>query len=101
MRLVTFSTGDRPRTGVLSGDRVVDLNAASRGEAPADMLELISAGQATWDRVRRAAESASGDTLPLSQVKLHAPILRPSRNIFALGWNYVEHIQEGARARGE
>lgn len=101
MRLVTFSAGDGPRIGAVVGDSVLDLPAASRGELPADMLELIRGGPPAWERARRVAESASGQTFPLSQVKLHAPIPRPPRNIFALGWNYAEHVQEGARARGE
>ncbi|MBI4491618.1 MAG: fumarylacetoacetate hydrolase family protein [Chloroflexi bacterium] len=101
MRLVTFSAGDQPRVGAVVGDRVVDLHAASRGDVPADMLELIRAGSAAWEQARRVAAGAAGQGLPLAQVRLHAPILRPPRNVFALGWNYLDHLQESMRARGE
>ena len=33
--------------------------------------------------------------------KLHAPIPRPPRNVFCIGWNYSEHFEEGKQARGQ
>jgi 2-keto-4-pentenoate hydratase/2-oxohepta-3-ene-1,7-dioic acid hydratase in catechol pathway len=30
-------------------------------------------------------------------VKLHAPIPRPAKNVFCVGWNYLEHFEEGAK----
>jgi len=30
-------------------------------------------------------------------VKLHAPIPRPAKNVFCVGWNYLEHFDEGAK----
>jgi len=30
-------------------------------------------------------------------VKLHAPIPRPAKNVFCVGWNYLEHFDEGAQ----
>jgi 2-keto-4-pentenoate hydratase/2-oxohepta-3-ene-1,7-dioic acid hydratase in catechol pathway len=32
-------------------------------------------------------------------VKLHAPIPRPRKNVFCVGWNYLDHFNEGAKAR--
>jgi len=32
-------------------------------------------------------------------VKLLAPIPRPRKNVFCVGWNYLEHFEEGAKAR--
>jgi 2-keto-4-pentenoate hydratase/2-oxohepta-3-ene-1,7-dioic acid hydratase in catechol pathway len=32
-------------------------------------------------------------------VKLHAPIPRPRKNVFCVGWNYLDHFNEGAAAR--
>jgi 2-keto-4-pentenoate hydratase/2-oxohepta-3-ene-1,7-dioic acid hydratase in catechol pathway len=32
-------------------------------------------------------------------VKLHAPISRPRKNVFCVGWNYLDHFNEGAKAR--
>ena len=34
------------------------------------------------------------------EIRWHAPIPRPSKNVFCVGRNYLTHIEEGARARG-
>jgi 2-keto-4-pentenoate hydratase/2-oxohepta-3-ene-1,7-dioic acid hydratase in catechol pathway len=34
-------------------------------------------------------------------VRWHAPIPRPSKNIFCLGRNYADHVKEAAKARGQ
>ncbi len=38
--------------------------------------------------------------MPLGEATLHAP-LRPKKNVFCVGRNYLAHAEEGARARGE
>ncbi|KPJ96504.1 MAG: hypothetical protein AMJ53_00505 [Gammaproteobacteria bacterium SG8_11] len=38
--------------------------------------------------------------MPLSAVKLCAPIPQPIRNIICLGWNYAEHAKESSSAKG-
>jgi 2-keto-4-pentenoate hydratase/2-oxohepta-3-ene-1,7-dioic acid hydratase in catechol pathway len=48
--------------------------------------------------VRELSESVRDD-LPLSSVHLCAPIPRPRKNVFCVGWNYVEHFEEGAKLR--
>ena len=102
MRLVTFSIGSNggARLGALVGDAVVDLAHASQGELPASMLELVQAGPAALEQAKKVAESAKERT-PLSDVKLMAPIPRPTKNVFCLGLNYAEHVAEGGRALGE
>ena len=69
------------------------------------MLALIDAGDAGLDAVRRMAASAKAgqcdDAIePVSAVKLLAPIPRPRKNVFCVGRNYVEHVNEGYRASG-
>ncbi|MFN0070715.1 MAG: fumarylacetoacetate hydrolase family protein [Chloroflexota bacterium] len=102
MRLVTFSTGTSggARLGALKGDTVVDLAHASHGELPSSMLELVQAGPSALEKARAVVASAT-DTMPLSQVKLMAPIPRPTKNVFCLGLNYADHVAEGGRALGE
>jgi 2-keto-4-pentenoate hydratase/2-oxohepta-3-ene-1,7-dioic acid hydratase in catechol pathway len=102
MRLVTFSTGSSggARLGALVGDAVVDLAHASQGELPSSMLELVLAGPSALEQAKKVAESARERT-PLSDVKLLAPIPRPTKNVFCLGLNYAEHVAEGGRALGE
>ena len=104
MRLVTFADapGQPSRVGVLRGthDRVVDLAAAGAKLPfdPTDMLSLIAAGKPALAAVAELAKSAKAD-LPLASLTLLAPIPRPRKNVFCVGWNYVEHFDEGAKAR--
>jgi len=99
--------GSAVRLGLVVGDRVVDLPAALRGvwdEAPTSLLALIQAGPAAWQRMSTIAPSTAkdvgGHSHPTSAVRWHAPIPRPTKNVFCLGLNYVEHAKESAQARG-
>jgi len=47
----------------------------------------------------RIAWHAADELVPLSGITLDAPV-RPSRNVFCVGRNYIEHAREGARAAG-
>jgi 2-keto-4-pentenoate hydratase/2-oxohepta-3-ene-1,7-dioic acid hydratase in catechol pathway len=47
----------------------------------------------------RVARHAPDDLIPLADVALEAPV-RPERNVFCVGRNYLEHAVEGARAAG-
>jgi 2-keto-4-pentenoate hydratase/2-oxohepta-3-ene-1,7-dioic acid hydratase in catechol pathway len=88
MRLLTFSArrGAPAKVGVLVDGNVYALPFAS-------MIELIEAG-------RKAVKiPKKGKPLKLSSVQVLAPIPRPRKNVFCVGWNYVEHFEEGARMR--
>lgn len=47
----------------------------------------------------RIAWHSADDLIPLADVVLDAPV-RPARNVFCVGRNYLEHVAEGARALG-
>lgn len=80
MRLITFRKGgEAPKPGLLEGDAVIDLGAAGFSDA----LACIRAG----------AEGARGAKIPLSAVRLLAPLPRPGR-IFCVGLNYRDHALE-------
>jgi 2-keto-4-pentenoate hydratase/2-oxohepta-3-ene-1,7-dioic acid hydratase in catechol pathway len=101
MKVVTFSplpSGD-PRPGLVVGEsRVVDIPAAlGPDESTASMLGLVRAGSAMLERLRTLASSPPTDSRALADVKLHAPIPRPAKNVFCVGWNYLEHFEEGAK----
>ncbi len=100
MRLCTFDRGRGPETGAVVADgTVVGASELVRG-APADMIELISAGEALHRGLRDAVAGAGGGA-PLASVRLLAPIVRPRRNVFCVGWNYSEHFAEGATIRAQ
>jgi 2-keto-4-pentenoate hydratase/2-oxohepta-3-ene-1,7-dioic acid hydratase in catechol pathway len=107
MRYLTFSTADNatPRLGVASGDRVIDLAivAAAAGveRPPTTLLDLIDRGPAEWKRVAdMVARAAVRNGYVARDVRWHAPIPRPTKNIFCVGRNFAAHAAEGARARG-
>jgi 2-keto-4-pentenoate hydratase/2-oxohepta-3-ene-1,7-dioic acid hydratase in catechol pathway len=103
MRLVTFvpGKGAAPRVGVVRDEReVVDL-AAVAGRPPfdpSDMVSLIEAGPKARAWLRKAAAQAR-KALPLGRIALLAPIPRPRKNVFCVGWNYVEHFEESRVSR--
>jgi 2-keto-4-pentenoate hydratase/2-oxohepta-3-ene-1,7-dioic acid hydratase in catechol pathway len=106
MRLLTFSTvgNPTPRPGALSGDRVVDLVAASSGQLPHSLLALVQQGAEAERRSRALAEERGRDqnvTHAVSEIVWHAPIVRPPKNVFCVGLNYLAHAHESARMRGK
>ena len=98
MKLVTYSTlpSGRPRPGILlDGGRIADIGAALGESAEtASLLAVIQSGPAGMEKLRTAAAPS---TVALADVKLHAPIPRPIKNVFCVGWNYLEHFEEGAK----
>ena len=98
MKLVTYSTlpSGRPRPGILlDGGRIADIGATLGESAEtASLLAVIQAGPAGMEKLRTAAAPS---TVALADVKLHAPIPRPIKNVFCVGWNYLEHFEEGAK----
>src|SRR3989441_1343698 len=99
MRICTFEVNGATRAGMIAGDNTVAAIADLVRGAPNDVLGLIAAGPATWDRLRAAAAKAKGGT-PLDRAKLRAPIPVPRRNVFCVGWNYFSHFAEGEGKRG-
>lgn len=108
MRFLTFTrmSDTVHRLGLLwEDDQVLDLwevAQRSRRSLPfdaGDMLSLIQAGPAGLTAVRELAGAADGHAVPLGSVRVLAPIPRPRKNVFCIGWNYLEHFVEGERVR--
>lgn len=109
MRLVTFATADAssaPRVGLLAADGgIIDIAAtASRAGLTlpfdaSDMVSLIAAGEPARDALLRLSTAASAVRLPQDAARLMAPIPRPRKNVFCVGWNYLEHFEEGESVR--
>jgi 2-keto-4-pentenoate hydratase/2-oxohepta-3-ene-1,7-dioic acid hydratase in catechol pathway len=100
MRFASYIDAGKPSYGlVLDGDRVLDLSAA--GSLPSDLAGLIAAGPAALATVKSLAAHPTAATLkPLASLQLTAPIPRPTKNVFCVGRNYLDHVAEGYRARG-
>src|SRR5689334_10226329 len=104
MRYAMFSLpGDtEPRLGVVQDNQVLDLKTVGgSGQLPPTLLSLVQGGPDAWQRVRQLVDKATGVTRhALDDVRLHAPIPRPGKNIVCLGMNYAAHAREAASARG-
>jgi 2-keto-4-pentenoate hydratase/2-oxohepta-3-ene-1,7-dioic acid hydratase in catechol pathway len=95
MRLVTFHHAGTTRIGCVAGETVVDF-AAAAPQLPRDMIALLDAGPDAL-AIARAAEQSRGARLPLADVSLLAPVLRPPK-LLAIGLNYADHIAESRPA---
>jgi len=91
MKLATFSQAGSTRIGVVRGDEIVDLSSAAP-ELPRDLIGFLAGGPGAR---QRAGEVASAGTarIPLADVKLESPILRPPK-LLAVGLNYADHVAE-------
>ncbi|QDL91290.1 fumarylacetoacetate hydrolase family protein [Paroceanicella profunda] len=107
MKLVTYRkhVEAEARLGALVDGLVVDiemLGAAGGAVLPVRMLDFIAAGPAALRAAQRLLEAGIDSwpvpgVLPAENVTLLAPIPRPAKNIFGIGLNYVEHVEESAR----
>ncbi len=91
MKLATFTHAGKTRIGVVIGTEIVDLATVAPG-LPTEMIAFLEAGEPALDEARSASEAARS-RLPLAEVKLEAPVLRPPK-ILAVGLNYKDHIAE-------
>lgn len=102
MRFATVQKDDRTFVGLVNEDfsRVTDLAGAGKQliesiSFPNTLLECIQAGDSFLEKVSQFEEKQLPEyTYDLSEVKLLAPIPRPSKNIFCVGKNYAEHAIE-------
>lgn len=108
VRLVSYALkGRKPRLGVVKADgRLVDVRTGARrlglrlpfeGD---EMQELIAAGDRAVQVCRRLVASGPDDGPMAAEVHLLSPIAAPRRNIYAAGFNYIDHYKEGQAMRG-
>ena len=102
MRLVTYQLlNSQPlHTGIqISKDQVLNIAAeASLLGAPqkvGSMLDIIAGGADTLVLLRDIEARPKTAPIMLNKALLKAPIPRPGKNVFCVGWNYLEHFEEG------
>lgn len=87
MRYVSYRIEDEPaRPAVQQGSLLRKIDCPT-------LLSYIALSDAQREDV------LTDSTIPLENVRLDAP-LRPGKNVFCVGRNYLEHAREGARAAG-
>ncbi|MGB9647476.1 MAG: fumarylacetoacetate hydrolase family protein [Stellaceae bacterium] len=98
MKLVLFQTPGRDAAvpGLLTDRGVVDISGITeKGHTPQLTMQVLIDG---FERLRPSLErrAAEGDALPLSSVRLWAPLPRPGKILCCIA-NYWEHAQREAR----
>jgi 2-keto-4-pentenoate hydratase/2-oxohepta-3-ene-1,7-dioic acid hydratase in catechol pathway len=94
MKLTSLELNGRRAVGVVDPDAgVVWIPAGMPEDAGSDMLALIR----NWDELKAGLEGR-GEPVPLSDVRILAPIPRPPRNIICVGKNYHAHAEEFTRS---
>ncbi len=93
MRIAAFFHQGHPQVGLVSDDlqtvSLLDMPLADRELGALTLVDRLSRGEAL---------PAQGETVPLAQVQLRAPLPHPRRNIFCVGKNYHAHAKEFARS---
>lgn len=102
MRLVTYQLLNTTalRTGIqISRDEVLDIvnEALEIGSSyrVSTMLDIIAGGEVTMNLLREIEAHPKTAPVMLNKALLKAPIPRPTKNIFCVGWNYLDHFNEG------
>jgi 2-keto-4-pentenoate hydratase/2-oxohepta-3-ene-1,7-dioic acid hydratase in catechol pathway len=95
---VSLARDSSPRLGVvLPGGDIVDARSFG-ADCPATLLALIQAGPEAWRRLAdRVAREGPTAVHRHDEVRWHAPIPRPLKNIICLGLNYASHVQETSK----
>ncbi len=87
MKLASFTSGNNSvRIGRIEGQEVIDLSDAPVVQ---EMIHLLP----DLAKNKKLLEDFEGKRLPLKDVILCQPVLRPSK-ILAIGLNYKDHIEE-------
>ena len=88
MRIISFETAQGPAAGFIDGEEAV-ICAEGPGARGA-VLALIEGGSAAG----AAWAGSAGRRVPLSDLRLLAPIPEPRRDVFCIGKNYYAHAAE-------
>ena len=102
MRLVTYQLINHTelKTGIQTGkDEILDIVAEARARGAAlpvsTMLDIIAGGEAVMSLLREIEAAPKTAPILLNKALLKAPIPRTLKNVFCVGWNYLEHFEEG------
>ncbi len=91
MKIARFTHDGRTRLGVVLGEEIADVGSA-RADLPTDLGALLEG-----EGLAAVAPLVAGAArLPLADVTLEAPVVRPPE-FLAIGLNYALHIAESGR----
>jgi hypothetical protein len=88
-----FTHKGTTKLGLLTLSGVIDLAVAGLPTGRnGDLLEIVRSGDAMLERIRAVAKSDAA-VIPVKDVKLRAPIYKPSK-IVGIGLNYIDHCRD-------
>ena len=90
MKLITFSHENATNIGAIIDNTVVDSTGSI--DIPDNMIDFLAAGDIAKVAMQALIESGY-NRVPLSDVKVHAPIPRPGK-FLGISLNYADHINE-------
>ena len=107
LRLLSYADeSGAPRLAFARTDgHIVDVAKAAQQAGVAlsfdgtSMLSLIQAGPQGLAQIRELVRKNPETNLRLDAVRVLPPLPRLTRNIYCVGWNYLEHFEEGAKLR--
>lgn len=115
MIFATYEHGGSVKFGLVSQrhNAVLDLMSTAQrfdkafvrnGQPVATLSDAINMGSHFVDVAQEFSTAfdrgeMGADITPLGEIRLRAPILRPQKNIFCVGLNYIDHIKEGDKAQ--
>lgn len=91
MKLATFTHKGVTRVGIVVNEAIVDVTMEN-ADLPQNMIDVLEGGEPVL-AVLRSLEQSGAPSLPLVEVHLEAPVLRPPK-FLAIGLNYADHIEE-------
>ncbi|MBI4725174.1 MAG: 2-keto-4-pentenoate hydratase, partial [Rhodomicrobium sp.] len=105
LRLLTYEDeSGAARLGIARPDgHISDVaRAAHQAKFPlgfdgTSMMALIEAGPQALAEVRELEALDVHTPIRIENIRLLPPIPKLTRNIYCVGWNYLEHFEEGAK----
>ncbi len=91
MKIAMFREGGRDRIGVVQADTIIDVTAGLPSHSP-ELIDWLPGLGMSWQMLTILAQQSTV-RLPLSTVRLLAPVRRPAA-FLAIGGNYESHIRE-------
>jgi 2-keto-4-pentenoate hydratase/2-oxohepta-3-ene-1,7-dioic acid hydratase in catechol pathway len=101
LKLVTYQSPQGPRAGLIVGETVFDIAAATGRPAYVTMLDVLRDWEGALGLLREAAKTAASKSggHPLRGTKLLPPVTTPG-GIFCAGANFTDHMMEMAKVQG-
>ena len=98
MKFVTYIDDKEEKVGIVIGEKVIPINEIFNvigKNSVTSMNQLIeNFDRTTIEEIEAAVSNNNLNCLRLDSIKLLAPIPNPKRNVFCLGKNYVDHVNE-------